>query len=934
MAYKALYRTYRPQRFDEVIGQEVIVKTLQNALVTGKITHAYLFSGPRGTGKTTVARLLAKAINCSQGMNSEPCNECESCKEIMEGNNPDVIEIDAASNNGVDEIREIREKVKFLPGEGKYKIYIIDEVHMLTTSAFNALLKTLEEPPKHVIFILATTEPQKVLPTILSRCQRYDFKGLSVDEISRHVRNIALKEDVKITDEAIVALAESAEGGMRDALSYLDQAISLSDEEVTIDDINNVTGNLSYDKLIEIAECFENKNISLAMRNIHELLNMGKEVSKIISGLLQFYRDVLLYKNVDTTEFKKYIFEKDKFKDLAKDIDEKKVFYYVDALSEAQNRLRSSTTPQIFLEVAMIKMVNVTGDDLNLINHVKELEEKIDNFDFSNIPERHIVEDSGDSEKVVQIEEKINRVISELGKLELPKLTSRVGVIEAKVNENGQDGALKEIEKDIDKLKEDVYLIKANYSTLANYQDQSIEEHTKELDPQILERIEKIEKDLEKVNQSEVDYDQINDIIDDRLRNARREVSMDYEKINQIVDERVKSIEISGGNVDLAKNFNEEITLRLEKIEDQLYRVMSGQLAREQLPTKSKKRGPSDGQMVLFGNDMIALEGIEKKAVKERVDFEGFSKEIKKKEPQEENLFSNIKEEKEEVEEQPIIFEKKIVPEPAPIKEEKENENKEVNVFGTSKYNDVGPGEQSLKRSGEVLALGEEKPESKVDVFGISKYEVSGAGEKNLNESLIKLNDKEKPERPEPIIYKESPKMNEGEELDEYERFDVAVIVRILNFARTPDARQDKVRILNLWKNLAERTHGDRRSVAELLQEGEVIAVGDHEFILLYDSPSVCNQVMKRKFKKDSLKILFDLLGTTYNYMALPRNLWTIKREEYVNQYNIGNKNIKLKPINEAVLNVLINAEEKTPEEEMISNAKDLFGEDLIEFEE
>ena len=927
MAYKALYRTYRPQRFDEVIGQEVIIKTLQNALVTGKITHAYLFSGPRGTGKTTVARLLAKAINCSHGMNSEPCNECESCKEIMEGNNPDVIEIDAASNNGVDEIREIREKVKFLPGEGRYKVYIIDEVHMLTTSAFNALLKTLEEPPKHVIFILATTEPQKVLPTILSRCQRYDFKGLSVDEISRHVRNIALKEDVKITDEAIVALAESAEGGMRDALSYLDQAISLSDEEVTIDDINNVTGNLGYDKLIEIAECFENKNISLAMKNIHELLNMGKEVSKVVSGMLQFYRDVLLYKNVDTQEFKKYIFEKEKFKQLAQNIDEKKVFYYVDALSEAQNRLRLSATPQIYLEVAMIKMVNVTSDDLNLINHVKELEEKIDNIDFSNLPQQPL-EVGVDNEKVAQIEGKIDRVISELGKLELPKLVTRVGMVEAKVNENGQDGTLKELEKDIDKLKEDVYLIKANYSTLANFKDQSEEAPKAEVDPLILERIEKLEKDLEKASQSEVDYDQINDIIDDRLRNARREVSMDYEKINQIINERVRSLELTGGDVEASTRLNEDISARLEKIEDQLYRVMSGQLAREQLPTKSKKRGPNEGQMVLFGNDMVALDNIEKKAVKERVDFGGFSKEEKVTPTKEENLFTQTEKVEEETIEQPIIFEKKIVPE---VEKKEETKPEDTNVFGTSKYTIETPGEQSLQRSGEVLALGEEKPESKVDVFGISKYEVSGAGEKNLNESLNKLSDKEKPDRPEPIIYKESPKITEGEELDEFERFDVSVIVRILNNARTPEARQDKERIVKLWKSLVERTTGDRKSVAELLQEGEVQAVGDHEFIILYDSPSICNQVMKRKFKKDSLKILFDMLGTTYNYMALPRNLWTIKRQEYADQYTMGNKNIKLKPINEQVLNVLINAEEKSPEEEMLSNAKDLFGEDLIE---
>lgn len=931
MAYKALYRTYRPQRFDEVIGQEVVVKTLQNALATGKITHAYLFSGPRGTGKTTIARLLAKAINCSHGMNSEPCNECKSCKEIMEGNNPDVIEIDAASNNGVDEIREIREKVKFLPGEGKYKVYIIDEVHMLTTSAFNALLKTLEEPPKHVIFILATTEPQKVLPTILSRCQRYDFKGLSVDEISRHVRNIAQKEDVKITEEAIVALAESAEGGMRDALSYLDQAIALSDEEVTVDDINSVTGNLGYDKLIELAECFEKKNISKAMKCTNELLNMGKEVSKVLSGLLEFYRDVLLYKNVDTAEFKKYIFEKEQFKELATEIDDKKVFYYVDVLSEAQTRLRSSTTPQIFLEVAMIKMVNVTSDDLALISQVRELEEKINNLDFSNMPSPaqapvSVVDDA----KFVQLEEKVNRIITKLGELDLPKLVTRMGMVEAKLGEKGQDDAIKEIQNEIDKLKEDVYLVKASYSSLATISDNADSTVKAEVDPELYERLEKLEKDLDKVNQAEVNYDEINDIIDDRLKNARREVSMDYDKISQLIDDKVRNIEIAGGNVEAASKFNDDILARLDSIEDKIYRIMSGALAREQVPTKSKKRGPNERQMVLFGNDMVALDNIEKKAVKERVDFGSFSTNERKPEVKRDDLFSTIEDEP-VVEDAPIVFEKKVIDTPVEkVVEEEKNEN----VFGNSKYTEVGPGEQSLKRSGELLAKGEEKPESKIDVFGISKYDVNSVGERKLNESVNKLSDttKERPDRIDPIIYKESPKISEGEELDEFERFDVGVIVRILNAARTQEARNDKVRISNLWKNLSERTSGDRKSVAELLQESEIVAVGDHEFIIVYENPSICNQVMKRKFKKDSLKILFDMLGTTYNYMALPVNLWNAKREEYVNQYRMGNTNIKLKPINENIMNVLINAEEKTPEEEMASNAREMFGDDIIEY--
>ena len=219
MSYKALYRTYRPQVFSDVTGQDVVVQTLQNAIKNNKISHAYLFSGPRGTGKTSIARIFAKALNCSNLQVNEPCDECLSCREISEGYNPDVIEIDAASNNGVDEIRDIREKVKFLPSGSKYKVYIIDEVHMLSGGAFNALLKTLEEPPKHAVFILATTEPQKLPATIISRCQRFEFKALSTQEINERLKQICELENVSITEEALNSISESAEGAMRDAIS-------------------------------------------------------------------------------------------------------------------------------------------------------------------------------------------------------------------------------------------------------------------------------------------------------------------------------------------------------------------------------------------------------------------------------------------------------------------------------------------------------------------------------------------------------------------------------------------------------------------------------------------------------------------------------------------------------------------------------------------
>lgn len=960
MSYKALYRTYRPQNFSEVVGQEVIVKTLQNALNTGKITHAYLFSGPRGTGKTTIARIFAKSINCAHGMSDSPCCECTSCKEIMEGISPDVIEIDAASNNGVDEIREIREKVKFLPGEAKYKIYIIDEVHMLTTSAFNALLKTLEEPPKHVIFILATTEPQKVLPTILSRCQRFDFKSLTVDEISKNIVSVAQKEKVRITDEAVNALAENAEGGMRDALSLLDQAISLSGEEVDIDDVNSVTGNLSYDKIIELATYFETKNISLALKAISELLNMGKDASKIVVSILQFYRDVLLFKNIDVTEYKKYIFQKDEFKKLANEIDEKKVYYYVDVLSDAQNKMRFSSSNQVFLEVAVIKMMNVSTNELDLIAKVKELEEKIENMDFPLVSSS--ASENVDNAKVNLLEEKVNRIISELGKLELAKLVQKVNIIEEESKNNSLENSLKEVTKEIDKVKEELYLVKANYNALQNVKEN---ESVTPIDPEINNKILHLEESIKKLDTvKEIDYDEVNDIISDRIKNARHEVALDYNKINNLVDEKLSKIDFSKDNT---SSNNENILLRLEKIEEKVYKIMSGALAMQPTLTRRSRNTVNENQIVLFGDDMVTVNNIEKHAVKERFDFEELTKEdVKKKEKfvKEENLFTVMKEEEKAVEE-PIVFDKNIIP-----AAEVEKEVREENVFGESKYEMNTPAENILNKSVEVLSKQADKEESKVDVFGYSKYEASTPAENILNRSVEKLNEEnnkpksqlvvrkngedrivsstsdlfsgEKEElrrelnnyRSSEIIAKEEPKVVESAELDEFERYDVKVIERILNDSRKEEAKNDKARIIGLWKVLVEKTPEERKGIAEVLQEGNIVAVGNREFIIIYNSASMCSQVMKRKFKRESLKLLFDFLGSTYNYLALPENVWLNKRAEYVNQYNIGAKNIHLEPFDEATIRALMSDNEPTPEEEMLERAQQLFGEDIIEFKE
>lgn len=357
MAYIALYRKWRPQTFKDLVGQEHISRTLANAITSGHIGHAYLFAGPRGTGKTSTAKILAKALNCEHGPTPEPCGQCEQCRKIADGSSMDVFEIDAASNRGIDEIRDLRETVKFAPVDGRYKVYIIDEVHMLTTEAFNALLKTLEEPPAHVVFILATTEAHKVPPTIQSRCQRYDFKRITVEEIESRLRYITAEMKMEAEDEALAMIAIQADGGMRDALSILDQCAALAEGKITAERVRQILGLVGHDWIYKMTKALAARNVQEALQILAQLLRDGKDLKQVLSELSLHLRSLMIFQAAGTVEaMDLYAEPQDVLQEQAKLFAPEVLPRMIARLHEAMTEMKWSPQPRITVEVALMEL--------------------------------------------------------------------------------------------------------------------------------------------------------------------------------------------------------------------------------------------------------------------------------------------------------------------------------------------------------------------------------------------------------------------------------------------------------------------------------------------------------------------------------------------------------------------------------------------------
>lgn len=897
MAYKALYRRYRPTNFDEVVGQKYIIQTIKNSILKDKIAHAYLFSGPRGIGKTTIARIVAKAINCKEMVHGNPCNNCENCNAINEASAIDVIEIDAASNNGVDEMRSLLEKVNFLPATFTYKVYIIDEVHMLSLSAFNALLKTLEEPPAHAVFILATTEPYKVPATILSRCQRFDFKPIEINEIVDQLNKVKDLENINISNEALHVIAEAAEGGMRDALSILDQVSALTNDEITAEDVNNVTGRVSDEAIINVMSLINAGQISKALDLINEILNTGKEVSVLIKALLSLCRDIIIFQNVKDTENNRLIFNNFEFIKLAENVKRNKLFKYVDVLNDIQNKIKYTNSPKIYLEVGIVKMV--------ASEPIQHTSNNVENVDLSEV-----------YDKIYQLETQVKNLISSkdqegLGefkdftksKLEfLEDMVSKFSVpprdLEERIEALEEDNRVELLEKRFSELEKQGISVATTPVNTIDYSDRitQIENSqstfvSNEAFSELANKINGIKNELNIYITNETLEERLNILKKSIASNNSNDLSEYEERLNNLEKQISNTVSVPMSNVSFEDSQMESTKVDDFELNDDFFNTPD-----ESYQNVSELDKVKENYLTLLDKFVY----LQKEVETQKQDITTVIKELENAKQQIANIPTST------LDEQIII--------------ELENKIASVKEYSVK----VGARTTALEESFKNLKRTETENKPVIQKR-TQPYETPLREEQQILEQTIKPVEKEE-------LVKTEPELKENEVDDTAKVYDIRIIENILHQSRDRKNMEDKERINSVWYRLPSLVPQALSGIATSLSEGKVVVNGGNYLIVVYQKAAICNHLMKNDIHYQAKQVLRTTLQREYDFIALPVNTWHEKSNEYKGQYHMGIKFPTLTPIKNPELKVINIAKEnfQTASSRNYDKAKELFGQSLI----
>lgn len=873
MAYVALYRSYRPKQFQEVVGQKHVIQTLKHAVMEKKTSHAYIFSGLRGIGKTTIARILAKAVNCENTIDGEPCNACKNCLAIARDETTDIVELDAASNNGVDEMREILEKVNFLPSMLKKKVYIIDEAHMLSTAAFNALLKTLEEPPLHVMFILATTEPHKIPQTILSRCQRFDFKQLSNVEIEQNLKSVCEKEQIDIEEDALCAIAESAEGGMRDALGILDQANVYSNGVIQIEDVSSVTGKISIHKLIELMNALKEKNASVSIAVINELIDSGKEVSRVVGGAIQFCRDTLLYKNISGVDQNKNIYTNEAFIAFADKISEKELFYYIDVFVDIQNKIRFTNSQKIYLEVGILKIINSAEEDIDILGKIQKLESVIGESHSGGYTNQDY------DTRINHIDAKIKKVTMELEKADLTnfkeKMESKMDMIEEVSSKSSLLPG--DLTIRLDELEDKMRL----FSTPSNEKESediiAIKDKIQEITQQMLQM--HIENPSEENQEVEVPLEQLN-----------AQIQLLEQKM-QIIEEKIEKEDEMPSN-DAAEKSTTDLTPVMEQMQALAEKVNQLEQTKKQIEPVLQTTDLEERLQVLEEYVELITESsaaqpdpVVAPAMLENSEMMQEVAELK------DNYFTIIKALQEfhqnkddnsiiELQGKMQTMEEEVS---HVLKQAEELSNKIVLLQTT--HQEQNEKIQAVQAKIQTLEIKPTQPVVETPV-----------------QTKVKTETYVRPVEEPKIV-----ETNESKTIQTIKNvYDVRIIERILHEARGQECREEKGRLIAGWNRLADKVGFVLEPVAKILLDGKLVANGQRELIVVYPTAMICNHLMEPKNHIDAKQVLRIAFGKDYDFLALPENTWQEKRSEYVGQVGVGIRYPKLTPIHNPELKVVV----------------------------